>query len=138
MKSQEGMDKGPHKDVPTRSDILARDDALRALFDSEIAVELSSIDTPQTTAIAEYIASNKQGWEINAACKGLTKYFYGPKHEVKTERDARVAIALAICHSCTVSDQCYDKALENKEKNGIWGGEDTEAHRLVRRRAARQ
>jgi WhiB family redox-sensing transcriptional regulator len=44
----------------------------------------------------------------------------------------RVAQAKRICGGCRVSEDCLLYSLENKFKDGIWGGlSPTERHRLM-------
>ena len=122
----ENMDQVVQNDVPSRRDILARDDAMRALLDLEsITPETISI-VSATSAIASYITKYKEDWETQAECKGLTRYFYAQTHESKDDRIKRTAIALAICNSCNVLENCKERAVTNKEKFGIWGGVDFE------------
>lgn len=70
------------------------------------------------------------------ACKGQTQYFFAPHGEQAEAREAREAIAAAICRSCDVLDTCKEYARCNREQ-GFWGGENDEQRVEARRRAAR-
>ena len=66
-------------------------------------------------------------WNALASCKGEDpRLFFGRDKEDGGEsppvRDARVAMAKAICTNCTVLSVCLANALERPEKYGIWGG----------------
>ena len=58
-------------------------------------------------------------WDNKAACKtkdaSLLNIFYSKK-----KKD--IALAKSICDKCEIKRQCYQKAVENKEPAGIWGG----------------
>lgn len=46
-------------------------------------------------------------------------------------------MAKQVCHECKVRAECLEYALENREKNGIWGGvTERERRRMLRRRNA--
>ena len=70
------------------------------------------------------------------ACKGQTHHFFAPHGEQAEAREAREAIAGAICGSCAVIDVCREYARRNREQ-GFWGGENDEQRVEHRRRAAR-
>lgn len=78
----------------------------------------------------------QQEWMELGACKGETHYFFAPHGEQAEAREAREAIAGAICRSCQVLDVCLEYARRNREQ-GFWGGENDEQRIEVRRRAAR-
>ena len=64
-----------------------------------------------------------------AACFGIdtATFFPDPK-----DRAAKVA-ALAICASCPVQLECLVLALENDEKDGIWGGASPSERHYIHR-----
>ncbi|HUF33066.1 MAG TPA: WhiB family transcriptional regulator [Acidimicrobiales bacterium] len=80
----------------------------------------------------------QQDWLNAAACKGQTDTFFAPHGEQAEAREAREAVARAICMSCDVLPDCRDYAREHREQ-GFWGGENddqrTEARRHGRRGA---
>lgn len=68
-------------------------------------------------------------WVLHAACAGLpTRYFF-------SEDPATTDLALAVCRSCRVRDECAAYALATPILDGVWGGL-TEADRrgIIRRR----
>lgn len=64
------------------------------------------------------------GWESDAACRTLDPtLFFGPnRFEPKRERLAREQAAKAVCARCPALDACRDRALDDAEFYGIWGG----------------
>ena len=78
----------------------------------------------------------QQEWMDLAECKGQTHYFFAPHGEQAEAREAREAIASAICRSCCVVDVCREYARRNREQ-GFWGGENDEQRVAARRRANR-
>lgn len=78
----------------------------------------------------------QQEWMEYGACKGQTHHFFAPHGEQAEAREAREAIAGAICRSCDVLDICREYARRNREQ-GYWGGENDEERVEHRRRAAR-
>ena len=83
----------------------------------------------------------QQEWMDHGACKGQTQYFFAPHGEQAEAREAREAIARAICNSCAVLSPCREYARTNREQ-GFWGGENddqrVEARRRQRRLAGQQ
>ncbi|MGZ5307033.1 MAG: WhiB family transcriptional regulator [Actinomycetota bacterium] len=79
------------------------------------------------------------GWQLRAACRGEdSSFFYAPSYfEKRREKDAREAVAKAICRTCPVLDECREYSLEVREGHGIWGGlNEMERRALLRQRAA--
>jgi WhiB family redox-sensing transcriptional regulator len=70
-----------------------------------------------------------RNWVGRAACRGIDPaVFYPP-----TEEDADEA--KAICAQCPVQEPCLEHAIDNREKNGVWGGAtERERLRIIRRR----
>ncbi len=80
----------------------------------------------------------KGSWQLYAACRGEdSAYFFAPSYfEKRREKDAREAVAKAICLRCPVIDSCRDYALDVREGHGIWGGlNEMERRSLLRDRA---
>jgi len=70
-----------------------------------------------------------ENWAERAACKGLDPAIFYPL------TDEEAGHAKAICAECPVKEPCLEHAIENREKNGVWGGEtERERLRIVRRR----
>lgn len=63
-------------------------------------------------------------WAIHAACRGSSGVHF-PDAPVNTfEYNRQVAVAQVMCRGCPVQDQCFDLAVRNREREGVWGGED--------------
>lgn len=80
-----------------------------------------------------------EGWQLRAACRGEdSSYFFAPNYfEKRREKDAREAVAKALCVRCPVLEACREYALEVRETHGIWGGlNEMERRALLRQRAA--
>ncbi len=76
-------------------------------------------------------------WERDVACRVAdSALFFGPDGEGLAEREAREALARAVCEECPVRTQCLDLALSTFVKHGIWGGMNLHERRLERRRRA--
>jgi len=79
-----------------------------------------------------------QGWQQLAACRGEdSTYFFAPSYfEKRYEKNAREAVAKAICARCPVRSECLEYALHVRETHGIWGGlNEMERRALLRQRA---
>jgi WhiB family redox-sensing transcriptional regulator len=77
-------------------------------------------------------------WQLRAACRGHdSSYFFAPSYfEKRWEKDAREAVAKAICNGCPVLEECRDYALDIRESHGIWGGlNEMERRSLLRQRS---
>lgn len=59
--------------------------------------------------------------------------FYPEEYE-----EADVAKAKAICNICWVKERCLSFALDNNEREGVWGATTPRERRNIRRRAARK
>ena len=78
------------------------------------------------------------GWQQRAACRGEdSTHFFAPGYfEKRHEKDAREAVAKAICARCPVRPDCLEYALDVRETHGIWGGlNEMERRALLRQRA---
>lgn len=62
----------------------------------------------------------KEHWESEAACKGMTKTFHDTIFFPKSNRSDR--LAKRICADCPVRAQCGDTALRSPWMLGVWGG----------------
>lgn len=74
--------------------------------------------------VARSLPLVREPWQVRAACRGPeTWLFFPPSHpERKDEREEREARAKAICARCSVTAECLEYALRNREPYGIWGG----------------
>lgn len=71
-------------------------------------------------------------WHEQAACKGMgTDLFF-------SDRPEKITAAKAICATCPVQSQCQEWALDNIERNGVWGGASERQRRRMRRSWRRQ
>lgn len=71
-------------------------------------------------------------WHAHAACSDTPD----PDIFFPDSRSPKTGPALEICRRCPVRKQCYDAAVSNDERYGIWGGR-TRAE-LVREAAERR
>jgi WhiB family redox-sensing transcriptional regulator len=79
-----------------------------------------------------------EGWRHAAACRGEDPaLFFAPSYfEKHREKQAREAVAKAVCARCPVRIECLDHALSTRETHGVWGGaNEMERRRLLRDRA---
>jgi WhiB family redox-sensing transcriptional regulator len=93
---------------------------------------VGSIDMP--------MADWRLGWQFRAACRGEdTALFFAPNYfERREEKEAREALAKAICARCTVREECLAYALRIREPHGIWGGLNEYERRSVLRARDRE
>ena len=79
------------------------------------------------------------GWQQLAACRGEdSTYFFAPGYfEKRHEKNAREAVAKAICARCPVRAECLGYALDVRETHGIWGGLNEMERRALLRQQAR-
>jgi len=54
-----------------------------------------------------------RSWRIHSACADHFDVFFDWK---------RVEEAKTICGTCTVREQCLQFAIDNDERDGVWGG----------------
>jgi WhiB family transcriptional regulator, redox-sensing transcriptional regulator len=80
------------------------------------------------------------GWQFRALCRGEeSSLFFAPNYfERKEQKEAREALAKAICARCPVRSECLEYALRIREPHGIWGGlNEYERRALLRARGQR-
>ena len=58
-------------------------------------------------------------WMDDGLCLGLDPDVFFPS-EGSTAQD--VAKAKAVCALCKVREDCFEYAMANREKHGVWGG----------------
>lgn len=78
-----------------------------------------------------------ESWRYAAACRGEDPaLFFAPSYfEKRREKEAREALAKAVCARCPVRMECLDHALVTRETHGVWGGfNEMERRRLLRAR----
>ena len=80
-------------------------------------------------------------WREQAECRGTdTNLFFPPKTWTVEERYVAERIAIHVCASCAVKDECLDYAISNPGlvTEGVWGGHsDKEIQKLQRKRTRR-
>ena len=91
----------------------------------------------QPDEMAETFAS---GWQHYAACRGAdASHFFAPNYfEKRSQKQAREAVAKALCARCPVRVDCLEYALEIRETHGIWGGLNEMERRAVLRERTRE
>lgn len=79
-------------------------------------------------------------WQHDAACRGEDySYFYAPNYfEKRSQKNAREAVAKALCVRCPVREVCLEYALDVRETHGIWGGYNEMERRAILRERARR
>ncbi len=55
-------------------------------------------------------------------CNGMDPNIFFPSYNNKTEQAKAIAEASLICEGCPIQQVCYELAVKNHEKLGIWGG----------------
>jgi WhiB family redox-sensing transcriptional regulator len=66
-------------------------------------------------------------WTKAAACAQIGGDFWFP------EKGDFALDAKRICHDCPVQDECLEYALDNKIQEGVWGGVNARARRVLAR-----
>lgn len=72
----------------------------------------------------------RPSWMADANCRGLDPRRFFP------ERNEDLSFARQVCRACDVQAECLAYALNNGERNGIWGGMNERDRRRIRRRRA--
>lgn len=72
-------------------------------------------------------------WRDHAACKGMPRDLFFPKHVGKST----TAAAKQVCASCPVREDCLDYATRTRQTFGVWGGLSEKQRRTVRRQYRR-
>jgi WhiB family redox-sensing transcriptional regulator len=68
-------------------------------------------------------------WRRRAACRGIEPEIFYPVSEEEAEE------AKAVCAQCEVRQACLEFALNNRERDGVWGGAtERERRRIIRQR----
>ena len=63
-------------------------------------------------------------WWERAVCRGQdASFFFAPSYfEKRAEKQAREAVAKALCVRCPVREPCLEFALTTRDPHGVWGG----------------
>ena len=68
-------------------------------------------------------------WRYRGACRGLDPDVFYPV------TDEEAGPAKDVCGQCVVRQQCLEFALDNREREGVWGGAtEKERRRILRQR----
>jgi WhiB family redox-sensing transcriptional regulator len=75
-------------------------------------------------------------WRHRAACRDEDPELFFP---IGTTGPALLQIdeAKAVCHRCSVIDECREWSLETGQEAGVWGGLSEDERRVVIRRGVR-
>ena len=80
-------------------------------------------------------------WRVEAECRDMDTDLFFPPAGISGERKYELErIAVNICNSCTVIDECLEFAVGNPQlvAAGVWGGKtDDEIQKMQRRRKRR-
>lgn len=94
--------------------------------DNEVMPQASQPESSLAKAIVMLTATDESQleWRSRAHCLGpQSRYFFAPyEFEHKEQKEYREGIAKDICMGCPVKKPCLEQAINNKEKDGIWGG----------------
>ncbi len=79
--------------------------------------------------------SDDESWKEKALCKRLTQYFFFDDQRVLTTKaKTKIEAIRELCEVCPVKQECYQYAVNNDEKFGIWGGVSFDATDRRKRR----
>lgn len=76
-------------------------------------------------------------WTRVAACKHKTAAMF-PEGEGDNEDPSIWDQARAICLTCTVSEDCLEHAIREREQWGMWGGKTLKEREAIVRRRRRE
>ena len=81
-----------------------------------------------------------ESWWERAVCRGQDAgYFFAPSYfEKRAEKQAREAVAKALCVRCPVREPCLEFALASRDPHGVWGGLNEMERRAVLRARERE
>lgn len=74
-----------------------------------------------------------EDWRDRAVCRDKDPELFFPNHQDK----AAVDRAKAVCASCPVREPCGKTALDDDERDGVWGGLDEKERETIRQRRNR-
>jgi len=69
-----------------------------------------------------------EGWQQEAACRGYDPNQFIPETDPTTglatspeELELQILLARTVCKLCPVKQDCFNVAVRNNEKSGLWG-----------------
>lgn len=77
------------------------------------------------------------GWQNSAGCRDADSELFFPL-SYGSEHAEQIAEAKSYCAVCPVRAECLDYAVATDQKYGIWGGEEPEVRKSLRRREQRR
>ncbi len=75
--------------------------------------------------------NNRFSWQKHANCRGADQDLFFPKRGASTRK------ARAMCAACEVKAECFEFALTQGERFGIWGGLSERERRKIRGQRSR-
>jgi len=60
-------------------------------------------------------------WKLRALCREVDPDLFFPEGPANVVH-SRYKEAISVCAKCEVRRECYQYALDNNERDGIWGG----------------
>mgnify|MGYP001818738811 CR=1 FL=1 len=79
-------------------------------------------------ALIEAITGERPDWYDQAECLDLPAEWFFPAGPGLSLRKAQ-----AVCANCSVRAECLEYALDEFEKDGVWGGESALQRKKMRR-----
>lgn len=76
----------------------------------------------------------QRSWQEQGVCAQIDPDIHFPEKVRGESRKEQTALAIAICNTCPVIQQCRAYALNNREVYGIWGGLSENQLSLLARR----
>ena len=65
----------------------------------------------------------REAWRAHAACRGLSPHLMFPTNLGRHgENSCGPEQAKQVCAGCTVRAECFDAAVKNDERYGVWAG----------------
>lgn len=124
---------GPFEDfATTKSDWDEHIDAKvtivqASLVESTETENAIQAETLRLSKLADMIGTTfmNRPWRDKAACRGIDPNVFFPIVKGEDEQ------AKAICVSCSVRQDCLEFAINNGEKDGIWGGANESERRRI-------
>lgn len=72
-------------------------------------------------------------WMVSAECSGEDPNLFFPPDNGKKILKEQKEKALSFCNACEVKEECRDYAIENRIREGMWGGLDPQQLKRILR-----